>query len=109
VRTYYVAADEVEWDYAPHNVDHMTGETFDRYAKIWVERGPNRIGKVYRKAIYREYADQTFAKLKPRAPEWEHAGILGPLLRAEVGDTIRVVFKNNASRPFTMLPTASST
>jgi len=104
VRTYYVAADEVEWDYAPSGIDHMTSEPFDRYSRIWVERGPNRIGKVYRKAVYREYTDGTFTKLMPRAPEWQHLGILGPLLRAEVGDTIHVVFKNNATRPYTMHP-----
>ena len=32
-----------------------------------------------------------------RAPaEWEHLGFLGPLVRAEVGDTIKIVFRNNA-------------
>jgi FtsP/CotA-like multicopper oxidase with cupredoxin domain len=60
------------------------------------------IGKVYRRAVYREYTDETFSKLKPRTPEWEHAGILGPILRAEVGDTIRVVFNNNATHPASM-------
>ena len=50
--------------------------------------------EIYRKAIYREYTDETFKTLKPRAPEWEHLGILGPLIRAEVGDTIRVHFRN---------------
>jgi len=104
VRTYYVAADEVEWDYAPGGVDHMTGQPFDKYASIFIERGPHRIGSKYRKAIYREYTDATFGKLKPRAPEWEHMGLMGPLLRAEVGDTIQVVFKNNASKPYTMHP-----
>ena len=60
--------------------------------------------KVYRKALYREYTDDTFSKLKPRAPEWEHAGILGPILRGEVGDTIRVTFKNNSTHPASMHP-----
>jgi hypothetical protein len=32
----------------------------------------------------------------------EHTGILGPVLRAEVGDTIRVVFKNNAGREYSV-------
>ncbi len=104
VHTYYVAADDVEWDYAPSGLDHMTGERFGSRARQFVERGPTRIGKVYRKAIYREYTDATFTKLKLRPPEKEHLGILGPLLRAEVGDTIHVVFKNNGSRPYTMHP-----
>lgn len=102
--TYYIAADEVDWDYAPGGVNKMMGMKFDGYSKVFTERGPHRIGTVYRKAIYREYTDDSFAHLKPRAPEWEHAGILGPILRAEVGDTIRILFKNNASRPYSMHP-----
>jgi FtsP/CotA-like multicopper oxidase with cupredoxin domain len=104
VRTYYVAAEEVDWDYAPSSIDQITGQPFEGIAKSYTERGPHRIGKVYRKAIYREYTDATFTKLKPRSAQWEHAGILGPILRAEVGDTIKVVFKNNASRPYSMHP-----
>jgi hephaestin len=104
VRNYYVAAEEVEWDYAPGGVNKMMGMKFDGFSKVFTERGPHRIGTVYRKAIYREYADDTFTRVKPRAPEWEHAGILGPILRAEVGDTLRVVFKNNSTRPYSMHP-----
>jgi FtsP/CotA-like multicopper oxidase with cupredoxin domain len=99
VHTYYVAADEVEWDYAPTGINKVTGKPFEGYPKLYVEQGPHRIGKVYRKAIYREYTDETFTTLKPKPPEWQHTGILGPVLRAEVGDTIRVVFKNNAAHP----------
>ena len=104
VRTYYIAADEVEWDYAPSGINKMMGMKFEGYPSVFIEQGPHRIGKVYRKAIYREYTEDSFTKLKPRAPEWEHAGILGPILRAEVGDTIRVVFKNNATRAYSMHP-----
>jgi FtsP/CotA-like multicopper oxidase with cupredoxin domain len=42
--------------------------------------------------------------VKPRPAAWTHLGILGPLLRAEVGDTIKVVFRNNAGRPYSMHP-----
>lgn len=104
VHTYYVAADEVEWNYTPMDMNGMTGEPFAGYAKLFTERGPHRIGSTYRKAIFREYTDETFTALKPRTVEWEHLGILGPVLRAEVGDTIKVVFKNNATRPYGMHP-----
>lgn len=104
VHTYYVAADEVEWNYTPLGIDRMMGMEFTGYAKVFMERGPHRIGSTYRKALYREYTDETFTKLKPRPAEWEHLGMLGPVLRAEVGDTIRVVFKNNATHPFSMHP-----
>lgn len=104
IHIYYVAADEVEWDYAPSGINKMMGMKFHAYETTFTEQGPHRIGKVYRKAIYREYTDESFTALKPRAPQWEHAGILGPILRAEVGDTIRVVFKNNATHPYSMHP-----
>lgn len=102
--TYYIAADEVEWDYAPSNMNKMMGMKFEGYPLTFIEQGPHRIGKVYRKAVYREYTDETFSRLKPRSPEWEHAGILGPIIRAEVGDTIKVYFKNNATRPYSLHP-----
>jgi len=103
-RVYYIAADEVTWDYAPSGIDQISGMPFDRAQKVYVERGKYRIGRIYRKAIYREYTDGTFTKLKPRPAAWKHLGLLGPLIRAEVGDTIKVVFKNHASRPYSMHP-----
>jgi manganese oxidase len=104
VRTYYVAAEEVDWDYAPDGINKMMNMKFDGYAATFMQRGAHSIGKVYRKAIYREYTDATFTKLKPRGSEEQYLGILGPILHAEVGDTLRVVFKNNATRPYSMHP-----
>ena len=103
-RLYYVAADEVEWDYAPGGADPMTGKPFEGLAKAYTERGPHRIGRVYRKAIYREYTDGTFAVLKRLPAGMEYLGSVGPILRGVVGDTIRVVFRNNGTHPFSMHP-----
>ena len=100
VRTYYIAAEETEWDYAPLGIDMMTGKPFEGTAAAYTQPGPNHIGHVYRKAVYREYTDGTFATRKPRPPQDEYLGLLGPILRAEVGDTIKIVFRNNASRPY---------
>jgi FtsP/CotA-like multicopper oxidase with cupredoxin domain len=104
VRTYYVAADEVDWNYAPSGLDKMMGMPFMGVAKTFTAHGPNRIGTVYRKALYREYTDESFRALKPRTPDEQYLGMLGPILRAQVGETIRVVFKNNATRPYAMHP-----
>jgi manganese oxidase len=103
-RTYYVAADEVNWDYAPSGRDEAMGCDFDDLQKAYAEPGPHRIGRVYKKAIYREYTDSSFSKLKDRAPGDKYLGLLGPVLRGEVGDTIKVVFKNHASHPYSMHP-----
>jgi FtsP/CotA-like multicopper oxidase with cupredoxin domain len=103
-RHYYIAADVVEWDYAPSGMNKITGEPFGDDENVFVEQGDHRIGRVYRKAIYREYTDNTFTTLKPVPSVWQHLGSLGPVIRAEVGDTIVVDFKNNATFPASMHP-----
>lgn len=103
-RMYYIAADEVIWDYAPQGKNAITGKPFTGVQELWTKRGPTRIGTLYKKALFREYTDSTFKTLKPRPPEWEHLGLLGPMIHAEVGDSIRIVFRNNGSHPFSMHP-----
>jgi manganese oxidase len=104
VRTYYIAAIESNWDYAPGGMNMMTGAGFAGITKIWTEHSKGRIGTIYRKALFREYTDETFANEKKRPPEWEHLGIMGPLIRAEVGDTIVVHFINKATQPYSLHP-----
>jgi manganese oxidase len=112
VRTYYVAADLVAWNYAPSGANLVSGQPFGDQENVFVRNVPYstnsrlaaRIGSAYTKALYREYTDGTFTTLKPRAPRWQHLGFLGPVLQAEVGDTIVVHFKNNAGRPYSMHP-----
>jgi len=98
IRQYYIAAEKVEWNYAP--------ETFPLIPRVEseIERVPRVALKTYMKAVYHEYTDATFQTRKPVPPEWEHLGILGPLIRAEVGDTVKVTFKNNTGVLFTMHP-----
>jgi hephaestin len=101
-RVYYIAADEIMWDFAPSGMDEIRGIPIDS-AKASLQR-PGSLGRVYKKAVYREYTDASFSELKPRPPEWEHLGLLGPLVRAVVGDTIMIVFRNNASHPYSVHP-----
>ena len=54
VRTYYIAAEETEWDYAPLGIDMMTGEPFAGTAAAYTQPGPNHIGRLYRKAVRSE-------------------------------------------------------
>lgn len=103
-RVYYVAADEVEWDYAPSGRDEAMGMPFGAVARQFTTSGAHQIGRVYKKAVYREYTDGTFTRLKPRASADAYLGLLGPIMYAEVGDTIKIVFRNHASRPFGMHP-----
>jgi hephaestin len=94
-RTYYIAADTVAWNYAPQGRDMITGRAFDAQANVFVRRGAHRIGSTYAKALFRQYTDASFQTLKARPAKWAHLGLLGPIIQAQVGDTIRVVFENN--------------
>ncbi len=102
-RVYYVAADEVSWDYVLGGRDQIADRPYADTA-FFTNGPPTPVSTSYRKVLYREYTDSTFRTLKPRAPEWEHLGFLGPLIRGVVGDTIRFVFRNNASRPYSVHP-----
>jgi FtsP/CotA-like multicopper oxidase with cupredoxin domain len=102
VRTYFVAAEEVTWDYAPSGQNEAMARPFNAFEKNYMESGPTKIGRKYKKAIYREYTDATFSKAVPRTSEQQYLGILGPIIRAEVGDVIKVFFRNRTSRPYSI-------
>uniref|UniRef100_A0A8C7XH81 ferroxidase n=1 Tax=Oryzias sinensis TaxID=183150 RepID=A0A8C7XH81_9TELE len=98
LRQFFIAAEEEVWDYAPTVPSDSEAQTF-------VIKGQNRIGSRYKKVRYVEYTDNSFMTKMLRSPEEQHLGILGnPILRAEEKDTIRVVFKNKASRPYSIQP-----
>jgi FtsP/CotA-like multicopper oxidase with cupredoxin domain len=103
-RSYYIAADEVVWDYAPQGRNEITGEPFDDAANVFVKSGPGRIGSRYLKCLYRGYTDASFQHLQERPTGERYLGLLGPVIRAEVGDTIKVVFSNNCRFPTSVHP-----
>uniref|UniRef100_A0A8C4WDV5 Plastocyanin-like domain-containing protein n=1 Tax=Gopherus evgoodei TaxID=1825980 RepID=A0A8C4WDV5_9SAUR len=94
---YFIAAEEITWDYAPE-----IPETIDRqYKSQYLDNFSNLIGKKYKKAVFRQYADSNFNK-RLETPRPKEMGILGPVIRAQVKDTIKIVFKNMASRPYSI-------
>ena len=92
VREYWVAAEKVEWNYAPSgkNLLHQKAGL-----GAWGET------TVYNKYRYIQYRDKTFTSKVPQ-PEW--MGILGPQFKAEVGDVLKVHFLNKADKPLSMHP-----
>jgi manganese oxidase len=98
-RIYYVAAEETLWDYAPsYPINPMHQGKFSAKEKMFLDGdGREQIGHKYFKARFVEYTDISFKVIKPRSEEWEHLGILGPVIRANVGDTIKVTFRNKTS------------
>ncbi len=91
-RHYYLAAEDVSWDYAPTGMN-----------RIKEEMGLGAWGqvRVYAKTRYVEYMDETFTARKPQPL---HLGILGPTIRAVVGDTLKVHFLNRGRESYSIHP-----
>uniref|UniRef100_A0A8B9MUY4 ferroxidase n=1 Tax=Accipiter nisus TaxID=211598 RepID=A0A8B9MUY4_9AVES len=104
VRTYYIVAEEVVWDYMPDRSweRERHNHSAESYADVFLSNENGLLGSRYKKAVYREYTDGTFQTPKARINGDEHLGILGPFLWAEVGDILNIVFKNNATRPYSI-------
>ncbi|XP_012936333.1 hephaestin-like protein [Aplysia californica] len=104
-REVFIAAEEVDWDFAPLERSLISGADLNdprNDANIFVKDDEDFIGDVYKKAVYREYTDSSFTTRKTPHQSDLHLDLLGPAIRAEVGDTIRVHFKNMASRPYSV-------
>ncbi|XP_007538277.1 coagulation factor VIII isoform X1 [Erinaceus europaeus] len=95
---HFIAAEEEDWDYAP---TLLSTKDSGSYKSLYLNNGPQRIGKKYKKARFVAYTDGTFAA---RKAVQSGSGILGPLLYGEVGDTLLIIFKNKASRPYNIYP-----
>lgn len=89
------------------------------------------IGSRYKKVVYRQFTNDKFTKQVERTADMEHLGVMGrlplgqcfktdggyviknktkqeilffsgPMIHADVGDKVKVVFKNMASRPYSI-------
>ncbi|XP_039573365.1 coagulation factor VIII isoform X3 [Passer montanus] len=96
--TYYIAAEEMDWDYAPVKPESLDRNT----ASLYLEAGPQRVGSKYKKVVFVEYEDASFKKRKVSSQQ--DKGILGPVIKGEVGDQFKIVFRNLASRPYNIYP-----
>ncbi|XP_029135416.2 coagulation factor VIII isoform X1 [Labrus bergylta] len=91
--TYYIAAEEISWDYGirkPHQLI-KPGE---------MRRGMRKFLPEYKKVVFRAYWDEKFERPIGRGEFQEHLGIMGPTIRAEINERFTVLFKNKASRPY---------
>ncbi len=90
-RRYYIAAEDVTWNYAPSGMDLLNAVPI---RQPWLKLQ-------WPKTRFVEYTDDTFTTKKPQ-PDW--LGILGPVIRAEVGDEVVVEFLNRGRFPHSMHP-----
>lgn len=91
VRYYYIAAENSTWDFAPggQNLVHCMDQPSPcALPTPWTN------SHIFAAVRYIEYTDEAFTIPKPQ-PEW--LGILGPIIRAEVGDTVKVHFCNHTT------------
>lgn len=91
-RHYYIAAEDVAWNYAPSGIDLLSATPI---------RQPWSLKLQWPKTRFIEYTDDTFTVRKAQ-PDW--LGILGPIIRAEVGDEIVVDFFNRGHVAHDMHP-----
>ncbi|MGH0185635.1 UNVERIFIED_CONTAM: hypothetical protein FKN15_018576 [Acipenser sinensis] len=103
VRKYFIAAQQVLWNYGSSRTEKDAGQALEK-DHSYSGGGEDRLGGVYWKAKYVEYTDERFYTEKLRTTSEEHLGILGPVIKAEVGDTILVTFLNRASRAYSIQP-----
>uniref|UniRef100_A0A671W8Q5 Coagulation factor VIII-like n=1 Tax=Sparus aurata TaxID=8175 RepID=A0A671W8Q5_SPAAU len=92
-RHYYIAAEEVTWDYGirkPHQLLNPRE----------VRRGMRKFLPAYKKVVFRAYKDEDFRDPVDRGELQEHLGIMGPFIRTEINNLLTVIFKNKASRPY---------
>ncbi|KAK2840349.1 hypothetical protein Q5P01_014089 [Channa striata] len=97
---YYIAAEEQVWDYAPNTHEHVDQDFKHQYLK----QSPTRIGQKYKKAMYVLYTNESFTVELENKQRKRELGILGPVIRAQIRDVITIVFKNKASRPYSIYP-----
>ncbi|XP_076015760.1 coagulation factor V [Genypterus blacodes] len=92
-KTYYIAAEEITWNYGLKLPQQLMspGE---------MRRGMRKFLPEYKKVVFRAYRDEDFLYPVARGELQEYLGIMGPVIRAEVNNLITVIFKNKASRPY---------
>ncbi|XP_031653861.1 coagulation factor VIII [Oncorhynchus kisutch] len=94
-RSYYIAAQEITWDYGIRK-PHQLIKTRER------RRGMRKFLMEYKKVVFRAYSERDFQIPVTRGELQEHLGLMGPIIKAEINDLLTVTFKNMASRPYSL-------
>lgn len=115
IRSYFVQAEDFDdacvavagqvvcnpsWDFAPTGLNLVHCMNTPAPCDI---PAPWTTSHTFPKARYVQYTDATFANRVPppgATPDlpWGWLGVLGPIIRAEVGDTVNVHFRNRSSK-----------
>uniref|UniRef100_A0A672IZC6 Coagulation factor VIII, procoagulant component n=1 Tax=Salarias fasciatus TaxID=181472 RepID=A0A672IZC6_SALFA len=87
-RHYYIAAEEIIWDYGIRTPPEM-------------RRGMRKFLPEYKKVVFRAYRDKEFLRPVGRGELEEHLGIMGPVIRTEINDllTVRETASSSSASP----------
>lgn len=97
-REYFIQAELIDaWDYAPEGRNRVTGELFGREENVYMQQTNATIGRVYRKATFVGYTNSNFTE-RLGLPA-DHLGLLGPVIRAAVGEMLRITVRNDLDFP----------
>ncbi|NXV30165.1 HPHL1 protein, partial [Rissa tridactyla] len=104
MRLYYIAAEEVEWDYASNKSSapkiYNISSNEERYSK---QKNLVAVGCAHSGGGTLKHPEFKFVEFRKAALITSILCFnLGPLLHAEVGDSVLIVFKNKASRPYSI-------
>ncbi|XP_054647873.1 coagulation factor VIII [Dunckerocampus dactyliophorus] len=92
-RYYYIAAEEISWDYGIKKPRHLIKPRE-------MQRGMRKFLPEYKKVVFKAYSNRDFLHPAKRGELHQHLGLMGPVIKVEVNDVLTVIFKNKASRPY---------
>jgi hypothetical protein len=80
IRSYFIQAEEVLWDYLPLRKNGVMGTPLQEEEMVFFKRAPD--GTKFKKCLYFGYTDATFRTKTP--VEGDYMGVVGPVIRATV-------------------------
>lgn len=95
---------QIMWTSKCHIINKQCPISCDKYAYVqvfcffslrnfrstYLKQSAGRIGKKYKKAVFAQYTDESFNERAEQKQRKKELGILGPVIRAQIRDIIKV-------------------
>lgn len=95
------------WNFTPSGMNEITGEPFgvgNATELQYTARNRTYLGTSLLMCLYEQYTNASFSARVARPPDQAYLGLLGPVIYAVTGDTIRVEFRNDCAFPESITP-----
>jgi hypothetical protein len=77
-KIYYIAAEEVTWDYGPSGINGVSGKSFtdpsEEHAAVYMVKTDKLLGRKVKKIRFIEYTDESFSTRKDLSPQVTRVG-----------------------------------